>query len=212
MADAIPQNLHWAFEEGHRVHTLAGTGKMQQHRLADLVLPSGILSTGFPGDGFSNKPNETHPQVPPGTYPVMINVVRRKGAAGAFAFVAVRFTKTETVAWEAAGQFFTDSGDGCLFDASAVELLRKKRSEMSREEWGLLKTAASHGGDGNLLLDEVTGVNAIIFRAGDWSYNCFIGRDTEGQISSFVIDGQVRESRESPIAFFLRSFRPKTKK
>jgi hypothetical protein len=83
----IPQNLHWAFEEGHRVHTLAGIGKTQRHRLADLVLPSGKISTGYPGDGFSNKPNKFQPQVPPGTYPVFINVVRNKGAAGTFAFV-----------------------------------------------------------------------------------------------------------------------------
>jgi hypothetical protein len=88
--------------------------------LADLVLPSGKISTGYPGDGFSNEPNKFQPQVPPGTYPVFINVVRNKDAAGAFAFVGVTFTNTDTVSWERVGLFFTDSGDGCIFDASLV--------------------------------------------------------------------------------------------
>ena len=82
----IPQNLDWAFEDGRRVHTIAETGKMKRHRLADLVLPSGKISTGYPGDHFSNQPNRFQPQVPPGSYPVLINVVRNKGAAGGFAF------------------------------------------------------------------------------------------------------------------------------
>jgi hypothetical protein len=194
----IPQNLHWAFEEGRRVHTLAGTGRMKRHDLASLVLPTGKISTGYPGDDFSNKPNTIYPQVSPGTYPVSINVVRNhKESAGAFAFVAVSFIGTKTTSWEAMGQFFTDSGDGCIFDASVIDLLRKKRAEMSREEWGSLKTSALRDGNGNLILNENTGVNAIIFKAGDWSYNCFIGHDSQNQISSLVIDGRTQESGET---------------
>jgi hypothetical protein len=193
----IPHNLHWAFEEGHRVQTLAGTGKMKRHRLADLVLPSGKISTGYPGDEFSNETNQFQPQVSPGIYPVFINVVRNKGAVGAFAFVSVSFTNTSTVSWELAGRFFTDSSDGCIFDVSVIDLLRKKKSQMSREEWGQLKTAALHDGDGNLLLDKSTGANAVIFRAGDWSYNCFTGRDKNDQSTSLVIDGRVPQSRKS---------------
>ena len=208
----IPQNLHWAFEEGHHVSTPAGTGKTKMHKLANLVLPSGKISTGYPGDGFSNEPNKIQPQVLPGTYPALINVVRRnKGAAGTFAFVALNFTNTKTVSWESTGQFFTDSGDGCIFDVSLTALLRKKKNEMSREEWGQLKTAALHNGDGNLVLDEESGVNAIIFRTSDWSYNCFIGRDTQGQISSFVIDGRVQRPRKNPFMALFKLFRPKTK-
>ena len=193
----IPQNLHWAFEDGHHVHTIAGTGKMKRHRLANLMLPSGKIATGYPGNGFSNEPNTFQPQVPPGTYPVFINVVRNKGAMGAFAFVGVNFTNQNVVSWEPVGQFFTDSGDGCIFDASVIELLREKKNQMSREDWGQLKTAALHDGDGNLILEERSGANAIIFRAGDWSYNCFIGRDNQRQISCLVIDGRVQHSNEN---------------
>jgi hypothetical protein len=208
----IPPNLRWAFEEGHRVYTLAGVGKTKRHRLADLVLPSGKISTGYPGDGFINQPNEIQPQVPSGNYPVFINVVRSdKRGAGAFAFVAVSFTNTRTVLWESAGHFFTDSGDGCIFDASVIDLLREKKSEMNREEWEKFKTEALHGGDGNLVLDEKSGANAVVFRTGDWSYNCFIGRDNFGQISSLVIDGRTRQSQESKFRAFLRLFLPKPK-
>jgi hypothetical protein len=207
----IPQNLHWAFEEGHRVYTLAGTGKTKIHRLANDVLPSGKISTGYPSDNFTNETNKVQPQVPPGTYSVFISVVRNTGMVGAFAFVTLKFTNAKTVSWEAVGRFFTDSGDGCICDVEVTELLSKKRKEMSREAWGQLKTGALHDGDGNLILDEKTGANAIIFRTGDWSYNCFIGRDNNGQISSFVIDGRVHQLAPNPFKSFLKLFKPKPK-
>lgn len=202
----IPPNLHWAFEEGHRVHTLAGKGKMVRHRLADLVLPSGRVATGFPVDGFQNEPNPIQIQVLPGSYPVFVNVVKNKGGSGAFAFVTVNFTNTKTIVWEGAGSFFTDLGDGCIFDASAAELLRRKKEAMPQEEWGQLKVAALQGGDGNLVLDEQSGANAIVFRAGDWSYNCFLGRDAQGRISSLVIDGRVQSPRDGIFSRLFRLF------
>lgn len=205
----IPPNLHWAFEEGHRVHTPAGRGKVIRHRLADLVLPSGRVATGYPGDGFSNQPNSTQPQVLPGSYPVFISVVRNKGVSGAFAFVTVNFTYTKTSSWEAVGKFFTDNGDGCIFDASVTDLLRKKKDEMSQEEWRQLKAASLQDGDGNLILDEKSGANAIIFRACDWSYNCFIGRDDQGKISSLVVDGRIHTSHGNMFARLLKSFSQK---
>jgi hypothetical protein len=202
----IPPNLHWAFETGHRVNTLAGAGKMVRHRLANLILPTGKVAVGYPGDGFSNQPNSNQPQVLPGSYPVFINVVKNKGGSGAFAFVSIHFTDTKPLTWEAAGKFFTDRGDGCIFDASATDLLRKKRDQMSQEEWGWLKMAALQGGDGNLILDAESGANAIVFRSGDWSYDCFLGRDDRGEISSFVVDGRVQQSHENILLRFLSLF------
>lgn len=200
----IPTNLHWAFEEGHRVDTPAGSGKTLRHRLADLVLPSGRLATGYPGDGLVNQPNSSQPQVLPGSYPVFITVISNRRNSEAFAFVAVHFTNARTLSWEAVGNFFTDRGDGCIFDASLTELLRQKRNEMPQEEWRLLKGAALRGGDGNLILDKNTGANAIIFRTCDWSYNCFIGRDDRGQTSSFVVDGRVPLHHENIFTRFLK--------
>lgn len=193
----IPENLHWAFEQGHRVSTLAGTGKTIQHRLADLILPSGQISTGYPGDNLVNEPNKVQTQVAPGTYPVFLQIVRNTGA-GTFAFAAIRFSETKTITWKSAGRFFTDRGDGCIFDTTLITLLKKKRSQMEQEEWAQLKTAALYDGDGNLVLDESTGANAIIFKTGDWSYNCFVGHDQDDQIACLVIDGRIQHSHKNP--------------
>ncbi len=201
-----PPGLHWAFEQGHRVRTVAGTGKTIRRRLADLILPSGKVATGYPGDGFQNKPNPIQPEVLPGSHPVFISVIRNKHGSGVFAFVAVHFTSTKTTSWEAAGNFFTDLGDGCIFDASGTEFLRRKRSEMSLAEWSQLKMAALQDGDGNLMLDEKSGANAIVFRTCDWSYNCFLGRDDLGKTSSLVIDGRVEISHGNIFTRFLNLF------
>jgi hypothetical protein len=128
-----------------------------------------------------------------------------KDGAGAFAFVTVDFTDAETICWEEAGQFFTDSGDGCIFDASAIELLREEKDRMSREEWGQLKTGALLDGDGNLILDEKTGVNATVCRSGDWAIRCFIGRDSVDEITCLVVDGRTRDVQENSFIAFIKS-------
>jgi hypothetical protein len=202
----IPPNLHWAFEAGHYVRTPAGAGKMMRHRLADLVLPSGRVATGYPGDNLINQPNLIEPQILPGSYPVCINIVRHKGGGGAFAFVTVNFTETKMLSWEPAGKFFTDSGDGCICDVSVIDLLRKKKEQMSREEWGQLKAASLQDGDGNVILDEKSGANAIVFRTCDWSYNCFLGRDHRGNISCLVVDGRVQSEGENLFARLFKLF------
>ena len=189
----IPRNLHWAFEEGRRVHTPRGAGKTKRRRLADLVLPSGRLVMGYPGDGMVNQPSGVQPQVLPGAYPVHLGLAMYKNGQVTFAFATVSFADAETVSWEEAGEFFTDSGDGCIFDASMTDLLRAKRAQMPWEAWRQLKTGALTDGDGSLLLDEESGANAIVFRTCDWSYGCFIGRDSSGQAACLVIDGRARD-------------------
>lgn len=201
----IPPNLHWAFENGHRVFTPAGKGRAFRYRLANLVLPSGRLAIGYPGE-MVNQPNAIQPQVSPGSYPVFISVIRNKNISGVFAFLTVHFTSAKPSSWEAVGEFFTDLGDGCIFDASVTELLRRKRETMPREEWGQLKQLALQGGDGNLLLEASSGANAIVFRTCDWSYKCFLGRDERGEVSSFVVDGRVDLPGESRFTRFLKSF------
>jgi hypothetical protein len=188
----IPANLQWAFEEGRRVHTPGGTGRTKRRRLADIVLPSGELVMGYPGDGLVNAPSEVRPRVSPGAYPVYLTLAVHKHGLSTVAFATVCFTDAETALWEEAGEFFTDSGDGCIFDASVKGLLRAKRAEMPPAEWRQLKTSALKDGDGNLVLDESSGANAIVFRTCDWSYGCFLGRDIAGQIACLVIDGRAR--------------------
>jgi hypothetical protein len=202
----FPENLHLAFEEGYYVHTPAGRGRVRRHRLADIALPTGRLSTGYPGDGLTNQPNPVQPQAAPGKYPVYISVAKTGIGAGACAFVTVVFGETKTVSWEASGEFFTDGGDGCLFDASVPALVKSRRSEMPRDEWGQLKTTALQDGDGNLVLDEGSGVNAIVFRTCDCSNKCYIGRDKSGQMTCFVIDGRIPDPHDNIVKKFLKMF------
>ena len=163
---------------------------MQRLRLADLVLPTGKIATGCP-DGISHQRTEFRPGVAPGIYPVYINVVKKKSGFGAFAFVSVIFAVAKTVEWNQTGGFFTDSGDGCIYDESVAGLLWEARQKLSRAEWAELKSGAYTGKDGNLILEAETGANAIIFRACDWDYPCYFGQAEDGQPTCFVIDGRL---------------------
>jgi len=208
----IPKNLDWAFEAGHRVVTPGGSGKTENRRLANLVLPTGKIAIGSPVNDMINHPNRVQPQVAPGTFPVSISFIHRKdptGAAGflgTFAFLAVRFSQAQTTSWETVGQFFTDAGDGCIFDASAVELLKEKRMALEREEWANLKAGALNNGDGNLVLNEKNGANAIVFKTADAVYHCFLGRDDRGNITCLVIDGRIETANAGPVQAFLKLF------
>jgi hypothetical protein len=186
----IPWKLHLAFQDGRRVRTAGGVGVTQRRRVADLLLPSGALSMGYPGDGLINDPSKAHPAVPPGRYPVFISFARHPSGFQTVAFVTVCFTADRVVRWEPAGSFFTDSGDGCVFDHSLADALRTKRRALGPEEWFRLKHLVYEGGDGSLVLDGESGANAIVFRTLDWQYDCFIGRGRSGAPACLVIDGR----------------------
>jgi hypothetical protein len=186
----IPRNLEWAFQENRRVRTPAGKGRTRQRRLADLVLPSGRLTVGLPGDGIINQPSEVQPKVLPGVYPVWISIAKHGRGRATVAFVVVKFTDAETVSWEEAGEFFTDSGDGCICDTSVANLLRAKKDSLPVADWQHLKNNSLKDGDGNLTLDVETGANAIVFRTCDWTYECFIGHSNTGQVTCLVVDGR----------------------
>ena len=72
------------------------------------------------------------------------------------------------------------------------------------EKWKYLKMQALTGGNGDLILDGNTGVNAIIFRACDWSYDCYLGRDSTNRITCFVIDGLVHKLRAASFMSTIR--------
>src|SRR5437588_733691 len=81
-----------------------------------------------------------------------------------------------------AGAFFTDSGTGCLMDDGYVPLLESRREanpNFSRLMYDL-KSGVFEGGDCNLVLDEPSGANAIVFATHDSRYPCFLGTGREG--------------------------------
>jgi hypothetical protein len=177
-------HLHHAFDEGRRVRTGGVVGRTRRRRIADLVLPTGELTMGYPGDGVVNRPSDVHPRVPPGRYPVFFS----DNPAGyhLFAFLTVLFADARSVRWERAGQFFTDSGTGCVFDRALTDRIRG----CDADEWRRVKEGIYEGGDGSLVLDAASGANAIVFRTLDWAYDCFVGRDARGGTTCLVVDGR----------------------
>jgi hypothetical protein len=181
----IPKHLDRAFQEGRTVRAEAGTGPTTLRRLADIVLPTGRLLLGYPGSPHVNDPSPVRPAVAPGCYPVFASLVTAKGRQS-LVFVAVRFEDVAPVAWEEAGSFFTDSGLGCLMDESCIPLLESQRAG-EPEFWRILselKMGVFAEGDCNLLLEPITGANAIVFKTFDARYPCFLGKSGPGPQSA----------------------------
>jgi len=188
----IPGNLDWAFQEKRVVRTLyaGGPGETTIRRLADLVLPTGKILIGYPGNGYDNEAGDFRPVVSPGRYPVFASVVTHHDGHKTVAFVTVRFEPKMPCGWEEGGTFFTDDGTGCLLDESRIELLtgEQSRISMSWKQWNELKEGVFNDGECSLLLDSETGANAIVFKTFDYRYHFFIGKDELGKTACLVID------------------------
>jgi hypothetical protein len=193
--------LHQAFQEG--IHVRAGggpVGTVARRRIADLVLPTGKMTIGYPGRSpCVDSPSRVHPVVPAGRYAVFISVVVSESVT--FAFLTVQFSDQAVKRWEPAGSFFTDSGTGCVLDRSLTDALHRRYEEIGYERCQEVKLGALGDGDGSLILDGATGGNAIVFRTLDWCYDCYVGRDCEGRPACLVIDGRWRRWWE-PWAFW----------
>ena len=186
----IPEELQGALEAGRIVRTLGGIGPTIVHRLADLVLPTGRIVLGYPGSRFIDEPSPVRPRVPPGRYPVFASLADVPSRYQNLAFVVVRFEDTQPSAWEDAGSFFTDSGLGCLMDEASVPLV-KVLQQADPDFWGRVddvKFGVFRGGDCNLVLDEPSGANAVVFKTRDLHYPCFLGTGHEGRIAWLVVD------------------------
>lgn len=191
----IPSNLLWAYEDGHPVRTLGGDGVTIRRRLADLLLPTGRLALGFPGTDGVNVPALVGALLPRGCHPVFVTLAHHDSGGVSTAFALVCLGTGLPVTWEPAGAFFTDSGDGCLYDASRATQLADRRSEMGWQAWWRLKESVLLDGDGSLLLDEVTGANAILFPTYDWHYPAYLGRGESGQPVGLVVDCRWEEPK-----------------
>ena len=185
----IPEGLQWVLEEGRVVEMDGGSGPTTVRRLADLILPTGRLLIGYPGSPMVNEPSPFRPMVGPGRYPVFAAVANLSTGFRDLAFVVVCFQEAQPLAWEEAGSFFTDSGTGCLMDEGNVPLLETRRSDTNF--WRLLydlEAGVFGEGDCNLVLDELSGANAIVFATHDSRYPCFLGTGRDGGATWLVVD------------------------
>jgi hypothetical protein len=186
----IPEGLQWALEAGRVVQTDGGSGPTVVRRLADLVLTTGRVLIGYPGSPLVNEPSPVRPMVPPGRYPVFASLADLPTGYRDLAFVVVRFEDEAPLVWEDAGAFFTDSGTGCLMDEGCVPLL-ERRGDADPDFWRLLydlKSGVFGGGDCNLVLDEATGANAVVFATHDSRYPCYLGTSRDGRARRLLVD------------------------
>jgi hypothetical protein len=202
------ENLHeLIFGTEKHVTTLFGEGiTLPPKRLADIVLPTGVITIGFPSWSIINETCDVHPHVSPGTYPVYLvraQHTHRGNTWNSVAFVYVEFQKTEREHYTKIGYFFTDSGDGVIVDRSLEQhICSAKQHDLN--EWLKLREKVVFGdGNGEIILDEQTGTNAIIFFSGDGYYDVWIGREKERErVTSLIVDGvslytELQRNRES---------------
>lgn len=197
---AIPLGLDRSNQPGRRIRTPHGKGITEVRRLADLLLPSGHVIIGFPGETVINQPSEIIPAVTPGSYPVFLTVVNRRSTPESlfrpFAALTVLFKDSSPVRWQSAGSFFTDSGDGCIVDREAISRLRSYCCA-DLERWLKLKYETLADGDGSIPFQDIQ-ANAIVWKTADWTYDAFLGLDADGQIVRLVIDGRWYRLRDFP--------------
>ncbi len=189
----IGRRLHLAFaDDGRQVRTYAGGGggPLRRRRLADVVLPTGEITLGYPGTYPINVPSAVRPKVAPGTYPVYLSMAEHSKRMRGFAYLSVHFTDGPVTRWRAAGSFFTDSGLGCILDSSLNENIRAKGTRMTFDKDLAWRDGVYSHSNGSLLLDEASGANAIVWFVGDGRWECFLGYTRSARLACLVIDGR----------------------
>ncbi|MBC8134969.1 MAG: DUF4241 domain-containing protein [Fibrella sp.] len=191
MSEVSLDSLSLAFANTGTVETVGVSGGLRRRQVADIILPTGRVGIGLPGD-LVNMPSKVVPEVSPGRYPVFISAATHTPRSS-FAFLSILFDPVPPSNWQPVGGFFTDSGDGAIYDISLAEVVLQVKREMDLNQWHRLKIATTHeDGDGSLLLDPQTGANAIVFDTHDFFYPAFIGYDAAGKTVCLVIDGRLQ--------------------
>ncbi len=192
----IPLRLGESTHPGLKVLTPFGLGVTEVRPLSNLVLPSGHVLIGFPGETIVNQPSSAVPIVGPGSYPVVLSVAVNDSGARLFAALTVFFQDTSVVSWRSAGSFFTDSGDGCIVDQTLISQLRTYRSA-DPEGWFRTTYETLIDGDGSVQVAQ-NGANAIIWKTADWTFDAFVGVAANGEPVRLVVDGRNYRLRDLP--------------
>ena len=200
-------DLSAALAEGTRAAEDGESVSLSLHALGDLVMPTGQI---FACDPFLVSPDEGPftRTVPPGRYPVLVNVARMQSYDERVAYAIVRVADTPPVRWELAllpghdaselgdDEFFgygVDSGTGCFMDAFAAERLEARAAEIGDNqdlEDEMVKTYVHTWAWVDFVLDPDTGANVIAFSSGwgDGMYPSYWGLDETGAVVCLVTD------------------------
>jgi hypothetical protein len=226
-----PPDLDAMFQPGvrYRFDEDIGGGEavIEVDDLDDLYLPTGRLVAADPfwvGIGDDAAYTVT---VPPGRYHVEVSFARsdppdpdalipRLGAAA-----RLKIRDEPAAAWEMAlrpGEdvvdlgsdefygFDVDTGTGAFLDESAIAPLRRRVERIDRGgpeavEEDEMTRAAIDGEAFNLVLDQATGLNVVVFGCGmgDGAYPVWIGCNSSGDPTCFIADLEILSHTSGPI-------------
>ncbi|HYR12481.1 MAG TPA: DUF4241 domain-containing protein [Longimicrobium sp.] len=200
-------DLSDALVEGTRVAPDGESLSLALHALGNLVLPTGRIVACDPFMADEDAPFTR--SVPPGRYPVLVNVARRTNGDQRVAYAILRFADPRPVGWEMAllpgqdtstlgeNEFFgygVDAGTGCFMDASVVKPLVERSTPENGYSEDLVelmeKTYVSTWSWMDYVLDPGTGANVIAFSSGwgDGAYPSWWGLDESGAAVCLVTD------------------------
>jgi hypothetical protein len=171
----------------------------------------------FPGDD-ANAPYTV--TVPPGRYPVDVSFARQTRPdprstlgtrLGAAARLRILDEPAET--WEMAvrpdedpadlppGAFYgipVDTGTAAFVDATALAPLRQYLDRLDQQEMEVIESdpislASLNGEAHNIVLDDATGLNVVVFGCGmgDGNYPVWVGRNRSGDPTCFIADLEI---------------------
>ena len=172
-----------------------------------------------PGDGADADAPYTV-TVPPGRYPVDVSFARQdrsdpRSTLGTRLGSAARLTVRDEPAerWELAirpgedladlgpGGFFgivVDTGTAAFVDASALVPLRHYVDRLGQEDMDVIDSdpislASLNGEAQNIVLDDATGLNVVVFGCGmgDGTYPVWVGRNGSGDPTCFIADLEI---------------------
>jgi hypothetical protein len=153
-----------------------------------LTLPTGRIVASDPFLDPWNEPFSA--RVPPGSYPVLLSMIR-----GDIALVMVAFGDNPPVTWQSAEPpaFGVDSAAGCLMDQRVCRFLRKKAQADKYERYYRRFRDALDETDeawANCCIDPTSGANVVLFRTwgGDGCFRSYFGYTASGALACLVTD------------------------
>lgn len=201
-------DLSHALRDGYEAKNSMGTARLTLHSLGELALPTGQVVACDPFVVSKNEKPFTV-RVPPGRYPVSVNVARFDSDDQRVAYSILRLRDAAPVRWEMAllpdqrveelkeGRihgYGVDSGTGCFMDVEAARILAVGSNWENEHhgdlEEGMKQTYVYTWAWLNTVLTPATGVNVVAFSSGygDGEYPSYWGYDANGEVACLVTD------------------------
>jgi Protein of unknown function (DUF4241) len=156
--------------------------------IGHLTLPTGRIVLSDPFLDPWNEPLSV--RVTPGSYPVLLSVIR-----GDAALVMIAFGNGPPASWRQTEPptFGVDSGTGVLMDHKVCRFLRRKAEANRYERYSRAFHDALEEADGlsaNCCIDRRSGANVILFRTwgGDGHFPSYYGFGADGSVTCLVTD------------------------